>query len=622
MNSSIVLPFTRRLQQFDLTTPRASYVMRSLLAANLALVIAYWLELDMSYSAATTVLLVLNPVQGAVLGKGKWRLIGTLIGMGAALVLLACFIQQPWLFALADSIWLGLCVMAMSVLRHFRASGAAVAGYTIGLATLGAMQHPELGFEHAVGRASTVAVGVITLGVITALFSRRSLRSKIESLLLRLAQQTTALLAAGDAESPAHRQLLMEMYGVDDLLAAATHESPAVARQAVAIHRAMDLLLLITTDNVRCTSPCWREVTQALNSGYAGIAEALTSMQRQTGVMLSQQESAHIDKLSQVLTIIASLSSDSAAQPVANVAFHRDWPGAFRNGIRAMMTLFTAAAIWIGSGWPAGDIMLLILAPYFALLSTAPQPVAGARKFLLGTLFALPMAFICAFMVLPLINGLPLLLLVLTLFWFPGIYATSMPQTMLSGLAYLVGFNTLTAAANPMVYDPEQFLNWSLAWMIGTALTLLAFQLMPRQPQRHIARLQTQMLRSTLVILAGKQVSSVRWQQHQQHRLAQVVGLLRAQPEQQAHAMRRGLAHLNLGRALLALPKLPASFHQRQVIDVARQRIAHRARQPLVAARHAQRAARQLAAESTQLADCLNTIATLLRNPDMSMGEK
>lgn len=614
MNSAIVLPVTKYLQQFDLTSPRATYVMRSLLAANLALVIAYWLELDMPYSSATTVLLVLNPVQGAVLGKGKWRLIGTLVGMVAALILMACFIQQPWLFVLADCVWLGLCVVAMSVLRHFRASGAAVAGYTIGLATLGAMQNPGLGFEHAVGRASTVAVGVMTLGVVTALFSRRSLSAKVESLLLRLTQQTTTLLATGDATSAAQRQLLLEVYGVDDLLAAASQESPALARQAAAIRRAMDLLLLLATDNVRCTSPCWHEVTQALSRGHAGIAVARTSLHRQTDSMLASQEMAQLDRLSQVLAILASLSSHAGIQPLASLAFHRDWPGALRNGLRAALTLFSASAIWIASGWSAGDILLLIIAPYFALLSTAPQPAAGARKFLLGTLFALPLAFICAFMVLPLIEGLPLLLLVLSLFWLPGIYATSKPQTMLSGLAYLVGFNTLTAATNPMVYDPEQFLNWSLAWLFGTALTLLAFQLMPRNPLRHIARLQSQMLRSTLAVLSGQQVSATRWQQHQQHRLAQVVGLLRTQPEQQTQAMQRGLAQLNLGRALLALPTLPASTRQRHVIDIVRRRMARRARQPVIAARHAQRAARQLTGDNTQLAECLTFIAEQLRN--------
>ncbi|MBN3821094.1 hypothetical protein G3N57_33215, partial [Paraburkholderia sp. Se-20369] len=44
-------------------------------AAALALGVAYLLELETPYSAASTVLLVINPVQGAVIGKGVWRVV-------------------------------------------------------------------------------------------------------------------------------------------------------------------------------------------------------------------------------------------------------------------------------------------------------------------------------------------------------------------------------------------------------------------------------------------------------------------------------------------------------------------------------------------------------------------
>ena len=56
------------LQRLDIATPRA-YVARSLLAAALALGVAYLLELESPYSAASTVLLVINLNQGAVIGR-------------------------------------------------------------------------------------------------------------------------------------------------------------------------------------------------------------------------------------------------------------------------------------------------------------------------------------------------------------------------------------------------------------------------------------------------------------------------------------------------------------------------------------------------------------------------
>ena len=78
-------------------------------------------------------------------------------------------------------------------------------------------------------------------------------------------------------------------------------------------------------------------------------------------------------------------------------------------------------------------MMLLVVAPYCALLATAGNPAAGAQAFIKGTVLAVPAAFACAFGILPRIEGFPLLVVALALFWMPGIYATSVPKTALAG---------------------------------------------------------------------------------------------------------------------------------------------------------------------------------------------
>lgn len=98
---------------------------------------------------------------------------------------------------------------------------------------------------------------------------------------------------------------------------------------------------------------------------------------------------------------------------------------ALQNGLRAMLTLVLGGAFCLVTGWPHGDMMLLVLAPYCALLATASNPAACAVEFVKGTVVAVPMAFVCAFGVLPHISGLPLLLLVLGLFG----RRASMPRT-------------------------------------------------------------------------------------------------------------------------------------------------------------------------------------------------
>ncbi|KFF32563.1 hypothetical protein G039_0334040 [Pseudomonas aeruginosa VRFPA01] len=166
------------------------YVLRSIGAAALALGLGLYLQLDAPFSAASTVLLLVNPVQGAVVGKGWWRAVGTLAGALAAFVLSALFAQKMLLFVIALGFWLGLCVGVMSLVRHFYATAAVVAGYTVCLALGPAMVEPGLAFGHIVTRASAVIVGVCSLSLVTVLFSRRTMLQRLRQ---GLGAQRTAM---------------------------------------------------------------------------------------------------------------------------------------------------------------------------------------------------------------------------------------------------------------------------------------------------------------------------------------------------------------------------------------------------------------------------------------------
>ncbi|PPU95447.1 FUSC family protein [Xanthomonas hyacinthi] len=650
--------------------------MRSILAAWLALVVAYLLELETPYSAASTVLLVIHPIQGAIIGKGTWRVLGTLLGMGVAIVLMSAFAQMPWLFLLGFGLWLGLCVAGMTLLRHFRASGAVVAGYTVGLATFGALQHPQMTFDHVIGRGSTVMVGVVCLGLVSALFSTRGVRGRLDALLSKLAAATADVLATqhealgGDSSAasstrvtPARRGLIAEIYGVDDLLALGKAESTDLAQRAVAVRHAMASLFAAlvggmpplpptsaSAQALRTLQPtleqAWRESREALVRGPGGIEQAIQAMRQARERLVTALHVTVLDALSEQASLLitgdrlieqiddylAALDGIAAlhgprprATPPA-VQFYRDTTAAIQNGLRAMLTLVLAGAFWIVTGWPHGDMMLLVLAPYCALLATAGNPAAGAVEFVKGTMVAVPMAFFCAFGVLPHIEGLPLLLVVLGLFWLPGIYATSIPQHGLAGLAYLVGFNTLTAAANPMHSDFSLFLNWSVAWVLATFFTLLGFRLLlPRDLARDIARLRRRIRDEALAVLQGKRVDRRHWQWRQHHRMAQLGALLKSQPTVMDHAMGDALASLHLGRELLRLRHwlryAPPTSALKRSVAIALQRMAYRASDPLMAARHARHAARTMnrvhaddlagAADRQRLAAALIDIAEL-----------
>lgn len=670
----------RGLPYLDLTTPRATYVMRSILAAGMALVVAYMLDLRAPYSAASSVLLVINPVQGAVIGKGAWRILGTLVGMLASFILMSLFGQSPWLFLLGFGLWMGVCVVGMTLLRHFRAYGATLAGYTVGMAAYGAMEHPELTFSQVMGRGASVSIGVVCLVCVSALFSTRSVRNRLETQLRRLATATAGILstnhqAAHSGETTesnplnaGRRNLILEAYGVDDLLALGKAESTDLAQRAGTVRQTMVSLFSALVGGMPPMREgsaslnalkalklqwelAWQQASQALaqEPGSTGVAHAVQLLADMRAQLTDALSTTSLDEaseqaalmiagdrlLEQLNDFIESLKGIEllhAPLPTAahvSVPFYRDRTAAMQNGLRALLTVLLGGAFWLATGWTYGNLMLAGLASGCALLSTAPNPALGAVEFIKGTVIAVVMAFLCTFMVLPHVEGLPLLLLVLGIFWLPGVYATSMPRHTAAGATYLVAFTTLAAPDNPMNYDFALFLNSSAAWILAVFFTLVGFKvLLPRNLSRDAERLHLAIRDNALGTFRGKRTDAKVWQWSQQHRTAQLGALLRAQPEVMEREIANALDSIHLGREVLRLRNwlrhAPKDSELRRQLATAFRYINRRVGEPQMVARHARRAARSLSqlpvtdstatAEAQRLIVVLLDIAALLEN--------
>src|SRR5260370_1615902 len=74
--------------------PALLFGLRLWAAVCLALYIAFWLELDNAYWAGTSAAIVCQPSLGASLRKASFRMIGTVVGAVAIVVLTACCPQS------------------------------------------------------------------------------------------------------------------------------------------------------------------------------------------------------------------------------------------------------------------------------------------------------------------------------------------------------------------------------------------------------------------------------------------------------------------------------------------------------------------------------------------------
>ena len=145
VNSGLLLPeLVSPLRAAQRALPAIYYGSRIALSASIALYVAFFLQLDQPSWAGTTAVIVAQPVLGAALRKGMFRLIGTLAGAVAAVWLLILFPQSRLGFFLGLAIWCGFCGYAATALRNFAAYGGMIAGFTAAIVALNAIRHQSM----------------------------------------------------------------------------------------------------------------------------------------------------------------------------------------------------------------------------------------------------------------------------------------------------------------------------------------------------------------------------------------------------------------------------------------------------------------------------------------------
>src|SRR5437660_8815781 len=188
--------------------PALLFGLRVWAAVSLALYVAFWLELDNAFWAGTTAAIVCQPHLGASLRKGWFRMIGTVIGAVAIVVLTACFPQDRAPFLVGLALWGAGCAFVATLLKNFAAYSAALAGYTAAIIAsdqLGATGGPNGdAFMLAVTRASEICIGIVCAGVVLAGTdlggARRRLATLFAAISAEISSGFTGTLATAGAE--------------------------------------------------------------------------------------------------------------------------------------------------------------------------------------------------------------------------------------------------------------------------------------------------------------------------------------------------------------------------------------------------------------------------------------
>lgn len=572
------------------------HVVRVLLSFALAQYVAYWLQLDSPFSAATTVLVLASPVRGAILSKSLYRLLGTVAGTIFAIVLIALFSQDPVLLILGFAVWLGVCTALATVLRHFRSYGAVLAGYTVSLIAFSAQNDPTRIFDIALSRVSVVTIGIAASAVVSMVLQpatgRRALQARLNGQIAAVARLAAEALAGKPMPELrlGRSRAAAAMGGLDQAIEFAAAEDYDISRQAPALRQSVAELFGALTSSTLVGPGLAALVLRDGPDSIAGQAAALGSAmlarlqappvadEAATAALLDATEHCRAELLAlengaplDVITVLhqardllhqLAASIDGAAlrpgRPVAVPERLRPviYPAtAIRNGLRAALAVTLGGAFWLYSAWPSGAMMMAILGPVCALLGTLDSAAAASVEFFKGIVASVIVAYVVEFALLPQITGFPLLMAVMLPFIAVGTWLTSKPKFALSAMGFLIFFNTLVGAANPMVFDEPGFLNVGFAFIVSGFCGVLTFRIiLPPNFARDVRQMAAAVLRDTQRLARSRALPAwLPWEHRQHQRVVRIASRLPADPARRAPVLDGVTALLMVGREVLQL---------------------------------------------------------------------
>src|SRR5271154_7176949 len=236
--------------------PPLLFGLRLWASVSLALYVAFWLQLDDPFWAGTSAAIVCQPQLGASLRKGWFRMLGTLIGAVAIVVMTACFPQDRTAFLVTLAVWGGACALVATLLRNFASYSAALAGYTAAIIAsdqLGAVGGLNgQAFMLAVYRASEICIGIVCAGIVLATTDLGGARRRLATLLAAISAEissrftrTLATTGAGYEETQTvRRELTRRVIALDPVIDEALGESAQLRYHSPVLQNAIDGLVV------------------------------------------------------------------------------------------------------------------------------------------------------------------------------------------------------------------------------------------------------------------------------------------------------------------------------------------------------------------------------------------
>ena len=510
------------------------FSIKTFAAAMLAVYIGLLTAVPRPYWAMATVYICSQPLSGATRSKGVFRVIGTLIGAVAAVVLVPNLASAPVLLVGALALWVAGCLFLALLDRTPRSYVFMLGGYTAALIGFPAVTDPASIWDLAVARTEEITLGIVCASLVSSLVFPRSVGSVVAEranlwisdgarlALDALGGRRSREAAWGDLARLAGDAAEIDMLATH--LAYDTSHVRETAREVEALRLRM-LMLLPVLSSVADRLSVLDGEGEALSPVLADAVERLRGWIRPGPLSLDaedrRREDADADALRAAVAaaeppldrfsdwraaVTASLTirlrefvdiaSDTRAlrrsiatgrplagplrvHPEAGAAAirHRDGAMALLSCLGVVVAIVLTSAFWIESGWPDGSAAPMMAAVACCFFASQDDPAPAILQFAAYSGFAVVMMAAYQFAVFPMVHDFEVLVLVLAPMFLAVGVMISMPKTAGRGLAISANGATVLALQSTYGADFQSYANSNLALLVGMYAAAIVMRL-------------------------------------------------------------------------------------------------------------------------------------------------
>lgn len=524
----------QQLPWIKATAGQWRYALRNTVAMCLALSIAYGLQLDEPYWAMTSAAVVSFPTVGGVISKSLGRIVGSMIGACAALLIAGHTLNEPWLFTLTIASWLAFCTWTSNHYQNNVAYAFSLSGYTAAIIAFSCVNVTDTTELWTIAQArvceviSGILCGALMMMVLPSTSDGDTLITSLKQMHRKLLDHASMLLQRETTDNirHAHESVISQILTMNLLRVQAFWSHYRFRRQNNVLNYVLHQQLRLTSviSSLRRMLLNWEDPPEILYKTTHQLLAKLAEKEsdKYTIAVILQRAAPLSDSdyryraywnhlryfcwlyldTTRWLRQFENAGSDTRMSPphVPALARYSDGAEAGWNALRTFSIIVLICSFWIATQWSSGASAATLAAIACVLYSAAASP-SSSITLLLKTLLVLSVfSFVMMFGFMVQVTVLWQFLIVL----FPLLITMQLFKLQQKKYASLwsmliVYMGSFIAVSNPPAWDFQTFVNNNLAKVCGVTLTGIAFGILRpssdnRRSRRHIRALRREFL--------------------------------------------------------------------------------------------------------------------------------